>query len=140
MEHYYFQKHKCILSKKGFNTVPDEIVKTCEEAVVFYKCEGTFVLGDMGAFCELREKVFDCDDSNLIELRRHLFVNSFLIESVENLVEILWGVINRYKKKYADSEVVGIEMSSYNMLFYGEETKNQFVEIKLISSGNIDTN
>lgn len=132
MEHYIFRKHKCILSRNGFDLLSDGVLKTCGEALVFYKCDGVFVFGGVEAFCEFRDNIYERNDRNLVMLRRHVFNSIAHFESVENFVYILWDLINRYEKKYVEAKAIEVEMRPYNMIFYGAETENQFVEIKIL--------
>jgi len=61
-----------------------------------------------------------------------VYISSLNFETVENLTLILWDLIDRYERKYADASLLEIEMSPYKMVYFGEESKNQFIEIKIL--------
>jgi len=132
MGQYSFKSHTTTLSKDGFAALPEEVIELCKEAIIFYKHSGVFVLCDADAFREFQEKVLELDDKNIIALRRHVYISSLNFETVENLTLILWDLIDRYERKYADASLLEIEMSPYKMVYFGEESKNQFIEIKIL--------
>lgn len=134
MEHYNFKKHNCVLTPNGFDTLPDEVIKACGEAVVFYMYDGEFILSDTEAFSEFTGKIYSGSDRNLVMLRRHIYKSFTHFKSVEDLVEILWDQINSFEKKYADSEAIEIEMSPCILSICGEEIKNQFIDIKILGN------
>jgi len=135
MGQYSFKSHTTTLSKDGFAALPEEVIELCKEAMIFYKHSGGFVLCDADAFCEFQNGVLELDDRNIIVLRRHVYMSSVHFETVENLVLVLWDLIARYEKKYVELDSLDLEMCPYNMIYFGETSKNQFIEIKILDNG-----
>lgn len=134
MGQYSFESHTTTLSKDGFATLPEEVIELCKEAIIFYKHSGVFVLCDADAFREFQERVLELDDKNSIALRRHVYISSLNFETVENLTLILWDLIGRYERKYAGVSSLELEICPYNMIYFEEESKNQFIEIKILDN------
>lgn len=135
MGQYSFKTHRTTLNKEGFVALPEEVVELCKEAIVFYKHSGMFVLCDVDAFREFQDEVLELDDKNIIALRRLVYTSSVHFETVENLVLILWDLIGRYERTHEDVSSLELEMRPYNMVYFGEESKNQFIEIKILDNG-----
>ena len=132
MGQYSFKSHTTTLSKDGFAALPEEVIELCKEAIIFHKRRGVFVLCDVAAFREFQDKVLERDEKSIINLRRYVYTSSLHFETVENLTLILWDLIDRYERKYADASLLAIEMSPYKMVYFEEESKNQFIEIKIL--------
>ena len=140
MERYSFRKHKCILSIDGFDTLPYEVEKACEDAIFFCHFDGTFVLGEIDAFCEYRDKILESDDRTSNILGRYLCDSIMHLKSVEDLVEILWNSIHRRGRGDMNSKEIKIELCPYNMVFFKEKSKNQFIKINILGSTCIGSN
>lgn len=134
MEYRNFKNHKCVLTPKGFDTLPDEVIQTCKEAVIFYMYDGEFILSDAEAFSEFSSKIYSGSDRSLLMLRRHVYKSFTHFDSVEDLVEILWDQINSFEKKYVGSEAIEIEMHPCILSVCDEKINNHFIDIKILGN------
>lgn len=136
MGQYSFKTHRTTLTKDGFVSMPEEIIELCKKAIIFHKHGGVFVLCDADAFREFQDEILERDDKNIINLKRHVYTRSLYFEAFENLAHIMWDLIGRCEGKYAEADSLEIEMRAYNMVCFGEESENQFIDIEILDNSN----
>lgn len=135
-----FTTHRCKLSDKGFDELPDSVIQLCENVLIFNKSNNVYVLCDQDSFDIYTKRITEFSEKMRMAVLRYIYSTLENINSVDDAAVAIWNHLKQHFLKQSTATELNVEIRSQNIMFC-EETGAQWLEITLLdeeSSGHTE--